>query len=93
MADVNAMKQLDDPDSQLPFVREILSTLRKEIDGQSTMLGFVGSPWTLAAYAMEGSSDRHLMTTKQIMTQDPETLRVLVQVGGRARRVRVPPNR
>ena len=49
MADVNAMKQLDDPDSQLPFVREILSTLRKEIDGQSTMLGFVGSPWTLAA--------------------------------------------
>ena len=74
MADVNAMKQLDDPDSQLPFVREILSTLRKEIDGQSTMLGFVGSPWTLAAYAMEGSSDRHLMTTKQIMTQDPETL-------------------
>ena len=53
MADVNAMKQLDDPDSQLPFVREILSTLRKEIDGQSTMLGFVGSPWTLAAYAMD----------------------------------------
>jgi|TARA_B100001142_G_scaffold162578_1_gene162651 uroporphyrinogen decarboxylase len=74
MDDVKAMKQLDDPDSQLPFVREILSTLRKEIEGQSTMLGFIGSPWTLAAYAMEGSSDRHLVTTKQIMTQDPETL-------------------
>ena len=71
---VKALKPLDDPDASLPFVREILSTLRKEIEGQSTMLGFVGSPWTLAAYSMEGRSDRHLLQTKQIMTQDPETL-------------------
>jgi uroporphyrinogen decarboxylase len=74
MADVKALKPLDDPDASLPFVREILSTLRKEIDGQSTVLGFVGSPWTLCAYSMEGKSDRHLIETKQIMTQDPETL-------------------
>ncbi|OUS42617.1 uroporphyrinogen decarboxylase [Ostreococcus tauri] len=74
MDDVRAMKTLDDPEKSLPFVREILSSLRKEIDGQSTMLGFIGSPWTLAAYAMEGSSDRHLVTTKQIMTQNPELL-------------------
>ena len=74
MDDVNKMKMLDDPATQLPFVREILSSLRQEIDGQSTMLGFIGSPWTLAAYAMEGSSDRHLTTTKQIMTKDPKTL-------------------
>ena len=71
---VKALKPLDDPDASLPFVREILSSLRKEIEGQSTMLGFVGSPWTLAAYSMEGRSDRHLLQTKQIMTQDPETL-------------------
>jgi len=74
MADVTALKPLDDPDSSLPFIREILSTLRKEVDGQSTMLGFIGTPWTLAAYAMEGKSDRHLLQTKQIMTQDPATL-------------------
>ncbi len=74
MADVKALKPLNDPDASLPFVREILSTLRKEVEGQSTMLGFVGSPWTLAAYSMEGRSDRHLLQTKQIMTQDPETL-------------------
>lgn len=74
MADVKALKPLDDPDSSLPFIREILSTLRKEVDGQSTMLGFIGTPWTLAAYAMEGRSDRHLLQTKQIMTQDPATL-------------------
>ena len=74
MDDVKALRPLDDPDASLPFVREILSSLRKEIEGQSTMLGFVGSPWTLAAYSMEGRSDRHLLQTKQIMTQDPATL-------------------
>ena len=74
MDDVKALRQLDDPDQSLPFIREILSSLRAEVDGQSTMLGFIGTPWTLAAYSMEGRSDRHLIKTKQIMTQDPATL-------------------
>ena len=55
MEDVKKLKTLDDPDASLPFIRPILSTLRKEIEGQSTMLGFIGAPWTLAAYAIEGS--------------------------------------
>jgi len=37
---------------------------RKEVDGQSTLLGFVGTPWTLAAYAMEGKADRDCKQTK-----------------------------
>ena len=74
MEDVKKLKTLDDPDSSLPFIRPILSTLRKEIEGQSTMLGFIGAPWTLAAYAIEGKSDRHLVVTKQMMTKNPEIL-------------------
>lgn len=58
---------MDDPASTLPFVAETLSALRKEIDGQATLLGFVGTPWTLAAYAMEGKADKHLLKTKTIM--------------------------
>lgn len=58
---------MDDPTSTLPFVAETLSALRKEIDGQATLLGFVGTPWTLAAYAMEGKADKHLLKTKTIM--------------------------
>ena len=38
MEEVKKLKTLDDPDSSLPFIRPILSTLRKEIEGQSTML-------------------------------------------------------
>jgi hypothetical protein len=37
---------------------------RKEVDGQATLLGFVGTPWTLAAYAMEGKADRDCKQTK-----------------------------
>jgi len=74
MEEVKRLKTLDDPDSSLPFIRPILSTLRKEIEGQSTMLGFIGAPWTLAAYAIEGKSDRHLVVTKQMMTKNPEIL-------------------
>jgi hypothetical protein len=37
---------------------------RREVDGQSTLLGFVGTPWTLAAYAMEGKADRDCKQTK-----------------------------
>lgn len=39
--------------------------IRQEIDGQdTTLLGFVGTPWTLAAYAMEGKADRDCKQTK-----------------------------
>ena len=56
------MRPLDDPDSSLPFIREILSTLRHNVGNASTVLGFIGAPWTLAAYAMEGQADRCTFT-------------------------------
>jgi uroporphyrinogen decarboxylase len=75
LADVAALKPMEDPDASLPFIRETISALRNEIDGSgATMLGFIGTPWTLAAYSVEGKSDRHLIKTKQIMTQEPEVL-------------------
>lgn len=42
-----------DIDSKLPFVGQTLRALRKETEGGATLLGFVGAPWTLGAYAME----------------------------------------
>ncbi|BBN01414.1 uroporphyrinogen decarboxylase [Marchantia polymorpha subsp. ruderalis] len=74
MDDIRALRPLDDPDKSLPFIREILSSLRSEVDGKSTLLGFVGTPWTLAAYAMEGSADKNLLATKSIMYNDPAIL-------------------
>jgi len=73
-ADVAALKPLDDPDTKLPFIRTILGDLRKETEGRSTLLGFVGSPFTLVAYSVEGKANRHCIETKKMMTAAPEVL-------------------
>ncbi len=62
-------RTMDDPDRSLPFLRKILSSLRQEVEGKATLIGFVGTPWTLAAYAMEGGADKSLVKTKTIMLQ------------------------
>ena len=83
MEAVRALKPLDDPEASLPFIRTILSSLRAEIAGGDpgagvhetpALLGFVGTPWTLAAYAVEGKADKHCMATKTLMRRDPATL-------------------
>jgi len=74
MEDVAALTPLVDPLSKLPFINTILGDLKKEIAGQSTLLGFVGSPFTLVAYAVEGSANRHCIHTKKMMTASPEVL-------------------
>lgn len=59
------MKELKDPSDGLGFVGEILSSLRKELKGsEAALLGFVGTPWTLAAYIIEGKATKNCLTTK-----------------------------
>ena len=70
---------MDDPLAKLPFVHETLSTLRGEIAGSgATLLGFVGTPWTLAAYSIEGKADRNCRRTKTMMFNSPQVLHALL---------------
>lgn len=64
MERVRALRTLDDPAAALPFIAPILGALRSEVGGGAAVLGFVGTPWTLAAYAVEGAADRHCLQTK-----------------------------
>ncbi|CAI7764243.1 unnamed protein product [Closterium sp. NIES-53] len=74
-ADLRDLKPLEDPDAKLPFIREILTSLRRELAGsEATLLGFVGTPWTLAAYAIEGQGSKNLLATKHMMLHEPELL-------------------
>lgn len=70
---INALTSLD-PEASLPFVRETLTTLRKEVNGEATLLGFVGAPWTLAAYAIEGKSSKDYAIIKSMGFREPEML-------------------
>jgi uroporphyrinogen decarboxylase len=62
------------PDECLPFIRKILTTLRQEVGNQSTVLGFVGAPWTLAAYAVEGKGSKDYTNIKRMAFTEPQIL-------------------
>ncbi|NJK49285.1 uroporphyrinogen decarboxylase [Candidatus Gracilibacteria bacterium] len=62
------------PEESLPFIKTILKTLRAEVGNQSTVLGFVGAPWTLAAYAIEGKSSKDYAKIKSMAFSEPAIL-------------------
>lgn len=63
-----------EPAESLPFIREILQTLRQEVGNKATVLGFVGAPWTLAAYAIEGKSSKDYTVIKSMAFNQPAML-------------------
>jgi uroporphyrinogen decarboxylase len=67
-----------DPESALPFVRETLQALRQEVGNRAAVLGFVGSPWTLAAYVIEGKSSKNYAIIKRMAFSEPELLHSLL---------------
>ncbi|CAL5228987.1 g12224 [Coccomyxa viridis] len=74
MEDVRRLKPMEDPASSVPFVQQILGNLRSEVGNASTVLGFVGSPWTLAAYSIQAGSSKHYIELKQMMHSAPEVV-------------------
>lgn len=57
-----------DPAASLPFIAEALGNLRMDVAGtDAALLGFVGAPFTLAAYSVEGGSAKHISHTKRLM--------------------------
>lgn len=72
-AQVDAMTDFN-PEESLPFIKTILNTLRDEVGNASTVLGFVGAPWTLAAYAIEGKSSKNYSIIKNMAFSEPAIL-------------------
>jgi uroporphyrinogen decarboxylase len=69
---VNALPdQPYDFDGKVPFVKEILQRLKKEaVEANTALIGFVGAPFTLAAYVTEGRGSKHCLKTKQLLADD-----------------------
>jgi uroporphyrinogen decarboxylase len=76
MEDVNALTtlQLD----KLEFVGRALGQLRQEVGSQAAVLGFVGSPWTLATYLIEGGSTSLYKNIKCMCHNAPEMLEAIL---------------
>jgi uroporphyrinogen decarboxylase len=67
-----------EPEAALPFIKTILQALRSEVGDKSTVLGFVGAPWTLAAYAVEGKGSKTYSIIKNMAFSDPTILHQLL---------------
>ncbi|WP_341937326.1 uroporphyrinogen decarboxylase [Marinimicrobium sp. C2-29] len=76
-ADINALDVVD-PDADLPYVLDAVKTIRRELGGRVPLIGFSGSPWTLATYMIEGGSSRDFRIAKQMMYDRPELMHQLL---------------
>lgn len=76
-AQVDNLRTLE-PEESLPFIKTILQALRQEVGDKSTVLGFVGAPWTLAAYAVEGKGSKTYSAIKGMAFSDPTVLHQLL---------------
>lgn len=70
-ADINALPVPDVEDS-LGYVMKAVSTIRSALNGSVPLIGFSGSPWTLATYMIEGGSSKDFRRAKQMIYDQPE---------------------
>jgi uroporphyrinogen decarboxylase len=68
-----------DPEEDLGYVLKALRMVRAELDGKVPLIGFAGAPFTLASYAIEGSSSSNYLLTKGLMHSDRASWDLLMQ--------------
>ncbi|WP_018870996.1 uroporphyrinogen decarboxylase [Thioalkalivibrio sp. ALgr3] len=68
-----------DPEDSLGYVTDAVRLIRRELNGQVPLIGFAGSPWTLATYMVEGGSSRDFAETKRLLYGDPQAMHALLQ--------------
>ena len=76
-ADVEALPG-PDPADKLRYVTDAVSLIRKELDGRVPLIGFSGSPWTLATYMIEGGGTKDFAKIKGMLFSDPDSLHELL---------------
>ncbi|MDA9090561.1 uroporphyrinogen decarboxylase [Porticoccaceae bacterium] len=65
--------------SDLPYVTDAVSMIRRELNGRVPLIGFSGSPWTLATYMVEGQSSRDFARAKTMLYTQPEVMHQLLE--------------
>ena len=64
--------------ADLGYVPEAISLVKRELDGKVPLIGFVGAPFTLASYMIEGGGSRHYLQTKRLMYGEPAAWNALM---------------
>lgn len=78
-ADVERIANIQ-PVNELQYVTDAVSLIRKELDGRVPLIGFSGSPWTLATYMVEGKGSKEFHKVKGMLYKEPQTLLKLLDI-------------
>ncbi|AOV98284.1 uroporphyrinogen decarboxylase [Edwardsiella hoshinae] len=76
-ADIDRLP-IPDPEQELGYVMAAVRTIRRNLQGAVPLIGFSGSPWTLATYMVEGGSSKAFTKIKKMMYADPVALHALL---------------
>ncbi|TLX54118.1 uroporphyrinogen decarboxylase [Stutzerimonas nosocomialis] len=76
-ADIEALP-VPDPDKDLGYVMDAVRTIRRELNGRVPLIGFSGSPWTLATYMVEGGSSKDFRKSKAMLYDNPQAMHALL---------------
>jgi len=68
-----------DPEVELRYVMDAVRTIRRELDGSIPLIGFSGSPWTLATYMIEGGSSKTFSKSKTMLFDQPALAHQLLE--------------
>ncbi len=68
-----------DPEVELDYVMSAIRTIRKALAGRVPLIGFSGSPWTLATYMVEGGGSKSFSRVKKMAFDNPSTMHMLLE--------------
>ncbi len=78
-ADIDRLA-VPDMETELRYVMDAVRVIRRELDGKVPLIGFSGSPWTLACYMVQGGGSKDFARIKAMALNDPGTLHKLLSV-------------
>jgi uroporphyrinogen decarboxylase len=78
LADIERLP-IPDPEQELRYVMDAVRLIRRELNGSVPLIGFSGSPWTLATYMVEGAGSRDFAETKRLLYGEPQAMHALLQ--------------
>ncbi len=69
---------IPDPEQELKYVIDAVRVIRRELNGKVPLIGFSGSPWTIATYMVEGSGAKFFANTKSMLFDRPDLMHKLL---------------
>jgi uroporphyrinogen decarboxylase len=78
-SDIDKLR-VPDPGNDLKYVLDAIRLVRRELDGRIPLIGFAGSPWTVATYMVEGGGSKGFGIIKRMLYESAAELHRLLEV-------------